>query len=323
MTIIDQTGGDDPGELSATRIGNATGELPGLRTAVERFLEIGDLTAEIAVMLRDAALRPPKIDLAEIRTITASWFDEVGRRSRSSAKAQMLLEAGWVPFAGMPLADIADDASPEKISSHMEALISGRWEEVREALIATVTASRVDEEAGATFAEALDAFEGGHFRSVVRVLFPEIERVAGETVYGGSCRDWSFDQGQKKRGLNTGLGGLREALMRHLPAGLGTHADFGFSLTQKMDSHLYRYVGTDPDELAALRADPIPNRHASQHGYVTYASSQNAYNALAMTAFMFEIIMRVHRYLEKSAAKGGATEDPAVDTRSPDPLHRQ
>ena len=101
--------------------------------------------------------------------------------------------------------------------------------------------------------------------------------------------------------------------MGHFPAGLATHANFGFALTQKMDSHLYRYVGSSPEDLASMQADPVPNRHASQHGYITYNSSQNAYNALSMTAFMFDIIMRAHRYLEKNTSQArSAHENPAV-----------
>jgi len=101
--------------------------------------------------------------------------------------------------------------------------------------------------------------------------------------------------------------------MRRLPAGLATHADFGFAITQKMDSHLYRHVGSSPEDLAAMQADPVPNRHASQHGYITYSTRQNAYNALSMTAFMFDVIMRAHRYLEKNASHSESAVDTPAD----------
>ena len=56
--------------------------------------------------------------------------------------------------------------------------------------------------------------------------------------------------------------------------------------------------------------DLVPNRHASQHGFVTYSSAQNSINMLAMADFMFHVIMRVHAYLERVTAES-AKELPA------------
>lgn len=273
-----------------------------LQAALKRFAEVGDLTAQLSKMMREVATRLSTIDLSEAQRGTSGLFAEIGRHFSNTNRAQQILDAGWVPYAGMPIENLPDQATTPEIEIFMTTLIEQQWDDVSESLIITVKKSNVDEEAAATFNEALDAFRNGHYRSVVRVLFPEVERVARETIYGGSRHDWSIDGREEKRALNTGLGALREALMKHLPAGLATYADFGFALTQKMDCHLYRYVGSTPEELAVMQADPVPNRHASQHGYVTYSSAQNAYNALCMTAFMFETIMRVSGYLERNAA---------------------
>lgn len=275
---------------------------PDIEAALKRFIEVGDLTAQISGMMKNVGESLKGIDLSELQRGTSSIFQEIGRHFSNTSRAQQILDAGWVPYAGMPIEDLPEKATSSQIQAFMIALIEERWADVSDCLMETVKRSKVDGEAVATFKEALDAFGHGHYRSVVRVLFPEIERVARDTVYGGSRHDWSIDEGKEKRGLNTGLGALRESLMQHLPAGLGSYADFGFALTQKMDSHLYCYVGSKPEDLAAMQADPVPNRHASQHGYVTYSSAQNAYNALCMTAFMFETIMRVNGYLEKKAS---------------------
>lgn len=279
---------------------------PDLQAAIKCFVEMGDLTAQLSKMMSEARLRLPTLDFSRLQLGTSALFEELGRRFSNTDRAQRLLDAGWVPYAGMPIEDLPDEATTADIQAFMQTLIEREWTEVRNSLMDTVNSTNVDEEAAATFEEALDGFENGHYRSVVRVLFPEIERVARETIYGGSRKEWSFDRRKEKGSGNTGLGTLRDALMRRLPAGLATHADFGFALTQKMDGHLYRYVGSAPEDLASMQADPVPNRHASQHGYITYSSSQNAYNALSMTAFMFDVIMRAHRYLEKNASQSGS-----------------
>ncbi|WP_145960540.1 hypothetical protein [Novosphingobium meiothermophilum] len=292
---------DRPTPGSDSLVGELIHRNPNLEAALKRFIEVGDLTGQIAQAMRNVSESLKVVDLADFQRRTSNIFQEIGRHFKNTERAQKILDAGWVPYAGMPIDDLPEQATADQVDIFMNSLIGDRWVEVRNCLANTVAMSKVDEEAVVTFDEALSAFENGHYRSVVRVLFPEIERVARDTVYGGSRKDWSIDERKETRRLNTGLGALRESLMQHLPAGLGVYADFGFALTQKMDSHLYRYVESTPEDLAALQADPVPNRHASQHGYVTYSTAQNAYNALSMTAFMFDTILRVDGYLRRKA----------------------
>lgn len=301
MSEMEKPSSSDANETpSELWIGQFIRRDPNIQLALQRFIELGDLTAQFGEMMRNLK-ENLKIELSDIQRGTSALFHQIGRHFGNANRAQKILNEGWVPYAGMPIEEISERSTSSEIHEFMNTLIRDRWTEVRDCLMKTVVRSKVDEEAVATFKEALDGFAHHHYRSVVRVLFPEIERVARDTVYGGSRRDWSIQEGKEKRSLNTGLGALRESLMEHLPAGLGMYADFGFALTQKMDSHLYRYVGSSPEDLAAMQSDPVPNRHASQHGYVIYSSAQNAYNALCMTAFMFETIMRVNGYLEEKA----------------------
>lgn len=173
------------------------------------------------------------------------------------------------------------------------------WSTVRETMSKSVAATAIDAEAKATFEEALAAHEAGLYRSVVRVLFPEIERVARETVYGGSRKELvGKDAGRKN---NAELRDFREAVMSKLPAGVALATLFALPLVEKLYEHFYTYVPENAAGLAVFESDPVPNRHASQHGFVTYSSAQNSINMLAMADFMFHIIMRVHAYLEKVA----------------------
>lgn len=224
------------------------------------------------------------------------------------AKADAALKAGWVPFPGLPIDQFEADTPIEEISALLEQTTLDTWPFIREQLGQSVAASGVDSEAVATFEEALQAHEAGLYRSVVRVLFPEIERVARESVYEGERREAPV--GRKNKGtLNAGLKDFREAVMTQLPAGVVTESQFGLSLADKMYEHLYKWVGEDEASLEAFRRDPVPNRHASQHGYVIYASRQNSLNTLAMTDFMFHLLMRTNRYIAEQTADNGAGDD--------------
>jgi hypothetical protein len=233
-------------------------------------------------------------------------FQSISKLFANSEKAQKVLDSGWVPYAGMPLELLPNDATIQEAGIFAQNIIDNDWLEVRACLIDTVRKSGVDQEAIDTFEEALEAFQCGHYRSVVRVLFPEIERIARENVYGGSRHDRPSRQHPKKKRMNTNMHGLREALMEELPAGLALHSNLGFALTMKMHEHLYEWVGADEESLAKFRDDPVPNRHASQHGFVSYSSRQNAFNALSMTAFMFDCVMRTSRYLVQNTADDNA-----------------
>ncbi|MGK6321347.1 hypothetical protein [Sphingomonas sp. DT-204] len=52
----------------------------------------------------------------------------------------------------------------------------------------------------------------------------------------------------------------------------------------------------------------MPNRNASQHGYIAYASAQNSLNMLAMTDFMFHVTMRTHAYMDAVERRAGEAE---------------
>ena len=208
-------------------------------------------------------------------------FKYLGQIFRNTGKANIVLDAGWVPFPGMNLERSNHDDPPKKIRDHVRRTTLKDWTIIKANLLSAVMTSGVDKEAVATFKEAVLAYEGGLYRSVVRVLFPEIERVSKLTFYDGSAS----------------LKKIREAVMKDIPAGVSIDDEFGFALTTKMNEHLYDRVGDDPQNIQRFRNDPIPNRHASIHALVRYNSRQNAFNTLAMACFMFQLFMRVKPYI--------------------------
>lgn len=195
----------------------------------------------------------------------------------------------------------------------------------RAALSESVASTAIDAEAKAAFEEALAAQEAGFYRSVVRLLFPEIERFARGAVYDGSRKEV---RGKKKGRNNAGLADFREALMSDLPVGVVLDTPFALILVEKLYEHLYSYVPEDPAGLTVFERDPVPNRHASQHGYVTYSSAQNSVNMLAMADFMFHVIMRAKAYLEQleEQAQAGPPRPPPdrwrAGQRGPPPAHQ-
>jgi len=224
------------------------------------------------------------------------------------------LAAGWVAFPGMPIDQLSKDASKDEIHHLLDRYTVDEWPTIKERIWQSVKSTGVDSEALATFDEALRAHESGLYRSAVRVLFPEIERVARSTVYEGSR--WEEPVGKNKGALNAGLKDFRHVVQHNVPVGVVAKADFALTLVEKMCEHLYKAVGEDEASLNEFRNDPVPNRHASQHAFVIYSSRQHSFNALAMAAFMFQLIMSVHDYAAKLAASR-APEPPEAGPPTP------
>ena len=137
----------------------------------------------------------------------------------------------------------------------------------------------LDDEAKATFREALAAHEARLYRNVSRLLFPEIERVSRKELHG--------DRLTKEI---SGQPWLRE-LARDLPVSVAGRARFfGVHLCRRLSSHLYESV-RDEDAWRRFAGDPVPNRHAVVHGVVEYSSMQSSLNAIFMTEFLFSTII--------------------------------
>lgn len=198
--------------------------------------------------------------------------------ARHARRAQVLDEAGWLPHHSMPFARMEEcagdvDAVRELLCRHY----GERWSDVCRDIEARLAEYDIDDEANATFVEAMNAHEAGFYRSVCRVLMPEIERVSRVELYEG-----------KLRGISS-LPLLRE-LAGQLP--ITTVEPGGFlalNLFRRLSEHLYEDVW-DEDSRRRFAEDPVPNRHAAVHGLVVYSSMQNSLNAIFMADFIFQAI---------------------------------
>lgn len=136
--------------------------------------------------------------------------------------------------------------------------------------------------------EALELHEIGHYRPVVRLLFPEIERVARKELFP----DWNKSL--------TSLKELRDAAGNHLGFSTFGSIEYSWHLFAKVSRHLYEYVNLDRVSIAKYENDPVPNRHASLHGTVVYKTVNNSLNAIIMAETMFIIISDLKKVVDQT-----------------------
>ena len=132
--------------------------------------------------------------------------------ARHARRAQVLDEAGWLPHHSMPFARMEEcagdvDAVHELLCRHFEEL----WSDVCRDIEARLAEYDIDDEAKATFVEAMNAHESGFHRSVCRVLMPEIERVSRVELYEGSLMKSSAACSQVTRWKTDGYTHRRRA----------------------------------------------------------------------------------------------------------------
>lgn len=203
--------------------------------------------------------------------------------ARHARRAQVLDEAGWLPHHSMPFARMEEcagdvDAVHELLCLHY----AKRWPDVCQDIEVRLAEYDIDDEAKATFVEAINAHEAGFYRSVCRVLMPEIERVSRAELYEG-----------KPRGISS-LPLLRE-LAGQLPITAVEPGGFlALNLFRRLSAHLYEDVW-DEDSRRRFAEDPVPNRHAAVHGLVVYSSMQSSLNAIFMADFIFQAISVLKR----------------------------
>ena len=206
--------------------------------------------------------------------------------------SKVLNASGWLPHHTTPLGLVADCsgdvcAARNKLNEYYEQ----NWSSVRRAIESQIAEYNIDEEAKATFREALDAHGYGLHRSVCRVLFPEIERMLRTELFGRRTGRENYQKIVETlvedKTLDDFLPGGRFDFdyFGHLTAAVMEHSDDAFN---ERIFGLFRRV--DEDDLQRVGQDPVPNRHAAMHGYVSYSSSQNSLNAIFVADYMFRLI---------------------------------
>lgn len=212
------------------------------------------------------------------------------RVAEQQRKAELAQAAGWLPHYTTPFELLDQAAEPAAHAAVIETYYAEHWDDVEQQIRATVDEYEFDTELKDTFSEALHAHRHGLYRSVVRLLFPEIERVASVEFYDGKSPPASLTD-------------LRQTVAE-LPVGDILSFDFGLDLFKLVERHLYEKVGNDPKTRERFADDPVPNRHAALHGLVTYSTAKHSLNAVIMTDFLLHVMNRMKRYRTRAVTEG-------------------
>lgn len=211
--------------------------------------------------------------------------------------SQLIKDAGWLPHYTIPkhlLDDCAADA--DSLKSRLSEYYTHNWPSVRTKIESRLKSYCIDDEARETFREALNAHEAGLYRCSVRVLLPELERLA--RVHSGYVNN--FQDSPIKKLLND----LGNRTFDDVMLGDIYNHDFFGVLIQ----HLYEQVKTKVERQKFARSS-IPNRHAAVHGLLPYSSMENSLN----TIFLAEYVLQLIDFppAEKDAATQPHGSDPA------------
>ena len=238
---------------------------------------------------------------AEIGKVVAPWGPALAEVTRIDAECQAIEAAGWLPHYTTPADVVAEAAARgETVGALLERHYTDNWPAVKAAFLRQLDGCDIDAEAQATFAEAVQAHEAGLYRTVALTLFPEIERIARQKLHAGSMEKIA---GQRP---------LRTAA-EHLPLSAASPGGlYVMHLFEKLIDHLYAKTET-LEELAEVAADPVPNRHASLHGHLAYATRNSSSNALIMTDFTFQIICAVKRHAANDSGEANVPAQPELE----------
>ena len=227
--------------------------IEGSRAALPHLFRIASLVATTRIVSEGIAA----VQIEWSRTAAAAFAplqDMFARLAAQTATAKLVESRGWLPHDTMPF-DRLDKAAGEDIDAIVEEHYVDNWDEVDAALSASVCGYEIDDEAKATFAEALTAHRLGLHRVAPRLLFPEIERVVSVELHEGRHHVTTLD-GRRGRSIAS-LNDLRESV-EEIPAGDVLAYNFATELLKKLDAHLYERVDDSAEGVARFAADPCP-----------------------------------------------------------------
>ena len=122
--------------------------------------------------------------LSGLRELLAPLAQAIGRGWVRWDTAENLLEQGWVPNFATPydlVAECGDDGA--RLQTSLLDYYTDNWVEVRTQLESRLSSYGIDDEAKATFREALGVHAAGFYPAVSRLLF-ELVRVGGQDCDG-------------------------------------------------------------------------------------------------------------------------------------------
>lgn len=260
---------------------------------VERPIDLSKLFEDMAVLgnhLRELFYGPETTKILEgfskaVRHINAiNEFAQasvepllrfVGQMAEKQQVFDLVTTAGWLPHHTTPIKTLSRDMTVEQVDQALSNFYSSEVDHVEQHFFKSIDRYDLDQQVRSTFREALQCHRRGYYRATVRLLFPEIERVACKQLYDGRHKG------------NASLPKFAD-LVGRLPLGQFPDVEAPLRLFKKLESHLYMSVW-DEAGLANVAADAVPNRHAAIHGFIDYSTMQNSMNTIIMADFIFQL----------------------------------
>jgi hypothetical protein len=227
-----------------------------------------------------ATLRPPSPE--QLR-----FFEHLAKTDR---RTKALERAGVLPHASTPLALLDGDTDDEALRTQLEQHYREKWSGIRQDILDRSQQFTVDVEAKSALAEALEAHQHGHYRSVCRLLLPEIERVTRVELLGNEVGTIHVDK-------VVGDLGMELPIDETTPSGF-----YALGLYKRLTDHLYVKVGTA--NRGDFERDPVPNRHAAIHGLIVYNSFWHSLNTIFMTDFAFQVVSAIKQLGQDENSSG-------------------
>ena len=227
---------------------------------------VGEQLAEVQRQIQ-RSLAPVLQTLKKLAESAAPLIKTLQRWDRA---AGALNKVGWLPYYSVPFHHIEECVDDLPIlDSRLDNYYLTHWNEIRNDMESRLADCHIDDEAAATFCEALAAHEAGYYRCVCRVLFPEIERMIQRIP--STCK-------RMPEKLNTTA----------ISMDITFKQPFDYVLFGYLVHHVYQHVPENDRE--GFKQNPIPNRHAAMHGMVVYSAHKNSMNMLILTDYVFRIL---------------------------------
>ena len=204
-------------------------------------------------------------------------------------KARMAAKLGWVVHHTLPIA-LLEDEDIETLDQTILSHYRERWDEVRKEMEVATSCYLVDRDSKEAMFQSLEAHERGLYRLVPRTMLAEIERATRVQLHKSIAG----------HGLNVKEKILREA--GDLPISSLQDLSSGMILYEVFERHLYERID-DEDDRSRFVEDAIPNRHATVHGLVPYASEKSSLNAIFLADFGFFVITQIKMEKIREAVK--------------------
>ena len=183
--------------------------------------------------------------------------------------------SGWLPYRTVPFRlHFVEHPKPR---SEAYLSISKYYEdsahEILQDIETRVESYEIDREAVAVMREAIQAHRTELYRSVCRVLLPEIERVIRTDLL----------QIEKLTSINQQ--DIRRRLEQQHLEDVVIDSPHDFVLLGIFHKHLFAPVKNNKPG-----NESVPNRHAGVHGWIAYSSRKQALNAIICADYVFRLV---------------------------------